>query len=109
MNDLVERLEALIHRREQIAIDLSGGGDTPAVGTETLRECLTALRALRDAPEWLPIESAPKDEPILIGPTKRLGICVAMLHSRDGWVTETPSEWVTIYTPTHWQPLPEAP
>lgn len=58
---------------------------------------------------WLPIESAPKDEMILIGPTKRLGICVAMNDSRDGWVTESCSDWHTIYTPTHWMPLPPPP
>ena len=60
-------------------------------------------------PQWQPIESAPKDELILVGPTKRMGICVAMHHSRDGWVTETTSEWMTMYTPTLWMPLPAAP
>ncbi|SIS99981.1 DUF551 domain-containing protein [Achromobacter sp. MFA1 R4] len=59
--------------------------------------------------QWKPIESAPKDELILVGPTKRMGICVAMNHSRDGWVTETCNEWFNIYTPTHWMPLPAAP
>lgn len=59
--------------------------------------------------EWKPIESAPKDELILVGPTKRMGICVAMNHSRDGWVTETCNEWCSIYTPTHWMPLPAEP
>lgn len=58
---------------------------------------------------WKPIESAPKDEPILVGPTKRMGICVARNDSHDGWVTETCSEWCSIYTPTHWMPLPAAP
>lgn len=68
-------------------------------------------RAIESAlqPGWRDIESAPKDELILVGPTKRMGICVAMHHSRDGWVTETTSEWVTMYTPTHWMPLPPAP
>lgn len=68
-------------------------------------------RAIESAlqPGWRDIESAPKDELILVGPTKRMGICVAMHHSRDGWVTETCSEWMTIYTPTHWMPLPPAP
>lgn len=59
--------------------------------------------------EWQPIETAPKDELILVGPTKRMGICAAMNHSRDGWVTETCSDWVSIYTPTHWMPLPAPP
>lgn len=68
-----------------------------------------ALRGAQKESGWRPIETAPKDEPILVGPTKRMDICVAMNHSRDGWVTETCSEWVSIYTPTHWMPLPEPP
>ena len=59
--------------------------------------------------EWQPIETAPKDTGILVGPTKRMGICVAMNDSRDGWVTETCSEWVGIYEPTDWMPLPPPP
>lgn len=59
--------------------------------------------------EWQPIETAPKDTMILVGPTKRMDICVAMNHSRDGWVTESPSDWHSIYTPTHWMPLPPPP
>ena len=59
--------------------------------------------------QWQPIETAPKDELILVGPAKRMGICTAMNHTQDGWVTETPSEWVSIYTPTHWMPLPPEP
>lgn len=58
---------------------------------------------------WFPIESAPKDEMILVGPTKILGMCVAMNDSRDGWVTETCFDWHTIYPPTHWMPLPPPP
>jgi hypothetical protein len=69
-----------------------------------------ALSASQPAPSpWKPIETAPKDELIIVGPTKRMGICVAMNHSRDGWVTETCAEWVSMYTPTHWMPLPPAP
>lgn len=58
---------------------------------------------------WQPIETAPMDVLILVGPTKRMGICCAMNHSRDGWVTETCSEWVSIYEPKHWMHLPEPP
>jgi hypothetical protein len=63
----------------------------------------------KSAEAWQPIETAPKDELILVGPTKRMGICVAMNHGRDGWVTETPGDWFGIYTPTEWKPLPAAP
>lgn len=59
--------------------------------------------------EWKPIESAPRDIPVLVGPTERMGICVAMNHSRYGWVVETCSYWHNIYTPTHWMPLPNPP
>ena len=70
---------------------------------------LDRLAADAGRAKWQPIETAPMDELILVGPTKRMGICVAMNNSRDGWVTETCSEWYPIYTPTHWVPLPDAP
>jgi hypothetical protein len=60
--------------------------------------------------EWRSIETAPKDELILVCTTKRMiGPAVAMNHSRDGWVIETPSDWASIYPPKHWMPLPEPP
>lgn len=59
--------------------------------------------------EWQPIETAPKDTHILVGPTKRMGICVAIFTDLDGWETETPSQYWSIYTPTHWMPLPAPP
>jgi len=74
-----------------------------------LRAMLTSAPPAPSVGGWMPIETAPKDEPILVGPTKRMNICVAMNHSRDGWVTETCSEWISIYTPTHWMPLPSPP
>lgn len=70
-------------------------------------KCTAPQPAIPDG--WQPIETAPKDELILVGPTKRMGVCAAMNHSRDGWCTETPSEWVTIYAPTCWMPIPAAP
>lgn len=59
--------------------------------------------------KWQPIETAPKDKLILVGRTKRMDMCTAVNHSQDGWVTETPAEWISIYTPSHWMPLPAAP
>ena len=73
----------------------------PAYASAYAEQCCTGV--------WLPIDSAPKDELILVGPTKRMGICAAMNHSRDGWVTETTSEWYPIYEPSHWMPLPAPP
>lgn len=59
--------------------------------------------------KWQPIDTAPKDEAILVAGSKRMGVCVGRNDSRDGWETETPSEWVSIYPPTHWMPLPDPP
>lgn len=59
--------------------------------------------------QWQPIETAPKNVILLLYGAKRLEVCVGMHHSRDGWVTDTTSEWASMYTPTHWMPLPEAP
>ena len=59
--------------------------------------------------QWMPIETAPKDVTILLYGAKRLEMCVGMHHSRDGWVTDTTSEWMSMYPPTHWMPLPAAP
>jgi hypothetical protein len=83
-----------------------------AIYRNALRRALKSFAARALSAEkagWRDIATAPKDELILVGPTKRMGICVAMHHSRDGWVTETCSEWSSIYTPTHWMPLPASP
>ena len=76
---------------------------------ENIARLISLAKAEALAEGWQPIETVPKDAAILFGPTKRMGICVGMHHSRDGWVTETPSEWVPIYPPTHWRPLPPPP
>lgn len=69
------------------------------------------------APQWQPIEfnadgeptNVPADTPILVPPTKRLGTTVAKWNPLDGWETETCSEWVGMYAPKHFQPLPAPP
>ena len=60
-------------------------------------------------PEWHPIETAPKDTLVLLFGAKRSEMVVGMFHTRDGWVIDTPSEWASMYTPTHWMPLPQPP
>lgn len=68
-------------------------------------------------PQWQRIEfnedgeptNVPADTPILVPQTKRLGMTVAKWNPLDGWETETTSEWVGMYRPTHWQLLPAAP
>lgn len=74
------------------------------------RAAIEAHEALRAVPDgWQPIETAPKDKTVLLYGAKRLEMCVGMNHSRDGWVTDTTSEWVSMYPPTHWMPLPDMP
>lgn len=53
--------------------------------------------------------NVPEGMRILVTPTKRLGTTVAQWTSGDGWETETCSEWVGIYRPTHYMELPELP
>ena len=104
-NQCVMALEYLQQENERQHFDILAMNQS----LDLLREENERLRKDAERIEWQPIETAPKDELILVGPTKRMGICVAMHCSCDGWVTETCVEWVTIYTPTHWMPLPEPP
>ncbi len=106
--------EAIRRAQAYILMDSSH----PIEAKDTARYFATALQVAEQrirelgaqrVPEWQPIETAPNNELILLGPTKRMGVCVGMNHSFEGWVTETPSDWVSIYTPTHWMPLPAAP
>lgn len=68
-----------------------------------------AFRAALSHPSaqgWQPIETCPMDTMVIFGPTKRMtGPCIGMRHSRDGWVTETPYDWASIYPPKEWMPL----
>ena len=122
---LEHKLESFREENERQRFDILAMNQS----LDLLREENERLKADAERIEWQPIETAPKDEPILVGPTKRMGICVAMNCSRDGWVTETDArkidgrskfsrdgwvtetcvEWVSMYTPTHWMPLPEPP
>lgn len=58
---------------------------------------------------WVPIETAPKDTLILLYGAKRLKFAVGMHHSRDGWVSDSTSEFLSMYPPTHWMHIPPAP
>lgn len=108
------------HRTLQMALDALDAitDDVDGTGLNTMPsfdKAIDAIAALREAlaqpaPErWMPIETAPKDVTILLYGAKRLEMCVGMHHSRDGWVTDTTSEWMSMYPPTHWMPLPAAP
>lgn len=69
--------------------------------------------------EWQPIETAPKDGPLLLyglmGPTEMLRFNGPIVTSGyywdsiDGWYS-TASTWVGPFVePSHWMPLPEPP
>ena len=104
-NQCVMAMEYLQQENERQHFDILAMNQS----LDLLREENERLRKDAERIEWQPIETAPKDEPILVGPTKRMGICVAMYCGYDGWVTETCVEWVSIYTPTHWMQLPKPP
>ncbi|WP_225104427.1 DUF551 domain-containing protein [Pseudomonas aeruginosa] len=59
--------------------------------------------------EWKSIETCPKDTLVLLYGAKRLEFSVGMNHSRDGWVSDSTAEFLSMYTPTHWMPLPKRP
>jgi len=65
------------------------------------------LMGIRREPRWLPIETAPEDEWVLIGWTGKEELDIAK-HRTHGWTSgsgfhpEDPQ-------PTHWQPLPSPP
>ena len=100
---------------------------TPRILGQTVEELVSELlayrykgkqcyevRALYAAPvavasPWHPIETAPKDKLVLLFGAKRSEMVVGMFHTRDGWVIDTPAEWASMYTPSHWMPLPQAP
>lgn len=68
--------------------------------------------------EWIEIKfsqddgspmNVPYDARVLVPPTKRCGMTVAKFSYPNGWETETCSEWVGIYRPTHFAYLPDPP
>lgn len=68
--------------------------------------------------EWMPIKTAPKDEPILVslwsyGNPSGRRICVMAEWSFqiNAWVEFEPSVPfpAALHTPTHWMPLPPPP
>lgn len=94
-------------RERAIYADLQRQWDA-AVGPA--RAALAARAAPASTPAgWRPIETAPKDTLILFYGAKRLEMTVGMNHSRDGWVSDSTSEFLSMYPPTHWMPLPAAP
>lgn len=56
--------------------------------------------------EWLPIESAPKSERILLFYPAQRGL-PDRIHICDDWSEVEPTR--TFFKPSHWMPLPPAP
>jgi hypothetical protein len=59
--------------------------------------------------EWKDITTAPTDQRVLVCSAKRLTYAVARYTDKDGWEVETCSDWIPIYPPRFWMPLPPLP
>jgi hypothetical protein len=60
---------------------------------------------------WISVDERMPDreERVLVYGAKRLRWAVAEWDEKDGWQTETCSEFFPIYPPTHWRSLPPPP
>lgn len=68
--------------------------------------------ALRDAEGWRPIESAPRDQPVIVTNGESVG--EASYHESDNgwwWAGYHPTDASDgyVWQPTHWRPLPAPP
>lgn len=76
---------------------------------DTARQMERALLAALRLREWRPIETAPKDEPVLVL-FDGTGIPEIMELTRSGWVWANGIHRFTgDHPPTHWMPLPAPP
>ncbi len=105
MEDAAEKAET----RHQVEDRRRGGHDPQLAFRNVYRAMLAAAPQAPEASPWLPIDSCPMDTLVFLYGAKRLDMAVGMRHSRDGWVTDTSSEWASMYPPTHWMPLPAGP
>lgn len=103
MDDLMQRLE-----QHATAYSLLGEKDLPAL----LREAASALRA---APEWQPIEMAPKDDtPVdlwrpVCGGERLANMRRIELSPGNVFYTAIESGYTCVRDATHWMPLPSPP
>jgi hypothetical protein len=82
-----------------------------------LVEALTILihaqraEAVAEATKWQPMETAPKDQPVLVRGSEYMGIpSIAFFDTEQNvWRVETLNTFFTLPTPTHWMPLPAPP
>ena len=59
--------------------------------------------------DWQPIETAPKDQRILVCGMKRLEYAIARFTDRDGWEAEAVHDCFSIHTPKFWKHLDPMP
>jgi hypothetical protein len=115
---VAEECKRLSYELDGVIIDTEEGAGFDAVCLRTVKRVRAALAALASpppqatgAPQWLPIESAPKDGTLILG---------AAGWVEQGWWDDDRGEWWPHNThwtdahggclyPTHWQPLPAAP
>lgn len=88
--------------------DSTEWADTLHAAADELRRLHARVQDLeRGAAQWQPIETAPKDGPILLRSKKGRvadGMWIAATDTRGGWA------WALIHQePTHWMPLPPEP
>lgn len=87
----------------------TGEGDMLWINRHHAAALLSAIDA--PAPQWQPIESAPKDGDILAWDGD--DIRVTHWHTRPsgagGWYEQVDQYEVFFWSPTHWQPLPAPP
>jgi hypothetical protein len=65
------------------------------------------IEELESKKQWQPIETAPKDESVLLLLENPRNIIEAYM-TETGWV-DCWCSYVAPYKPTHWMPLPEPP
>lgn len=59
--------------------------------------------------EWLPIETAPKDQQVLLGRAGEPGMVVGVIDSEVPDMLWTGGDFVPDHGATHWMPLPSPP
>lgn len=75
-----------------------------------LDTAISALRALRDAPEgWRPIENAPNGQVLLYWPATKPARGHSGQHTLSARIAVDYADSTPNRPPTHWMPLPEPP
>lgn len=104
MTDLRERVKAAIEK----ALYSEEAMATPRTFDEQMSAAADA--AIAEAFKWLPIETAPKNETVLVDDRPYM---FTACYSADlpGWTDGSDDDCggISIFYPTHWMPLPPPP